>query len=95
MSEPFSPEVSDRICSHMNQDHADAVLLYAKTYGNSPEVTAAVMDSIDAKGMSLTAKKEGASLPIRIEFEPNLKDAEDAHHTLVEMLKQARKKDRV
>ncbi len=91
MSETFSPEVSDRICSHMNQDHADAVLLYAQTYGNSPNVTAAVMDSIDAKGMSLTAKKQGYAVPIRIQFERDLKDSEDAHQTLIEMLKKARK----
>ncbi len=91
MSEPFSPEISDRICSHMNKDHPDAVLLYAQIYGNSPEVTAAVMDSIDAQGMSLTAKKRGYAVPLRIEFERDLKDAEDAHQTLIEMLKQARK----
>ena len=92
MSEPFSPEISDRICSHMNLDHADAVLLYAKTYGNSPEVTEAVMDSIDAFGMSLTAQKMGYAVPIRIQFDRDLKDAEDAHQTLIEMLKQARQK---
>ncbi|NES93575.1 MAG: heme iron utilization protein, partial [Okeania sp. SIO2B9] len=27
---------------------------------------------------------------IRIEFDHTLKDAEDAHHTLIDMLKQAR-----
>ena len=32
MSDPFSPEVSDRICKHMNNDHAEAVLLYAKVF---------------------------------------------------------------
>ena len=93
MSEPFSPEIRDRICSHMNKDHPDAVLLYAQTYGNSPEVTAAVMESIDAKGMSLTAKKQEYAVPIRIQFDRDLKDAEDAHQTLIEMLKKARTKN--
>ncbi len=92
MSEPFSPEISDRICSHMNQDHPDAVLLYAQSFDNSLEITEAVMDSIDAKGMSLTALKMGYAVPIRIEFDRDLKDAEDAHQTLIEMLKQARQK---
>jgi putative heme iron utilization protein len=31
MSEQFSPEVSDRICKHMNEDHANAVAIYAQT----------------------------------------------------------------
>jgi putative heme iron utilization protein len=37
MSDPFSPEVSERICKHMNEDHADAVALYARIFGNSPD----------------------------------------------------------
>ncbi|MGK7922652.1 MAG: DUF2470 domain-containing protein [Trichodesmium sp.] len=90
MSDSFTSEISDRICSHMNEDHQDAVLLYAQKFGNSPNSTAAKMLSIDAQGMNLTAEVSGESLPIRIEFDHNLKDAEDAHHTLIDMLKQAR-----
>ena len=39
MSEEFSTQVSDRICKHMNEDHADAVVLYAKAYGNLVDVS--------------------------------------------------------
>lgn len=90
MSDSFSPKISDRICSHMNEDHADAVLVYAQKYGSSPNATAAQMLSIDAQGMNLTAQVSGETLPIRIEFDRALKDAEDAHHTLIDMLKLAR-----
>lgn len=90
MSEQFSSEVSDRICKHMNEDHADAVAIYARTYGNSPDTEAAQMLSIDAQGMNLMAQVNGASVPVRIEFDHVLKDAEDAHHTLIAMVKQAR-----
>ena len=90
MSEQFSPEVSDRICKHMNEDHADAVAIYAQTYGNSPDTEAAQMLSIDTQGMNLMAQINGASVPVRIEFDHVLKDAEDAHHTLIAMVKQAR-----
>ena len=90
MADPFSPEVSDRICKHMNDDHADAVLLYAQKFGSQPTATAAVMSAIDAAGMDLTAQIDGASVPVRIPFAPPLKDSEDAHHTLIEMVKQAR-----
>jgi putative heme iron utilization protein len=90
MSEPFSPEVSDRICQHMNEDHADAVVLYARTFGNSPDSEAAKMLSIDALGMNLMTQVKGESLPMRIEFDHVLKDSEDAHHTLIAMVKQAR-----
>lgn len=90
MAEPFSSEISDRICNHMNEDHADAVALYAKTFGNTPDTEAAKMDSIDAQGMNLMAQVNGTSVPLRIEFDRTLQDAEDAHHTLIDMVKQAR-----
>lgn len=90
MSDVISPEVSDRICAHMNEDHADAVLLYAKAFGNLTDATAAEMLSIDPEGMNLSATTNGASVPIRIKFDRVLKDSEDAHHTLIAMVRQAR-----
>jgi putative heme iron utilization protein len=48
------------------------------------------MESIDSQGMNLLAEIPGATVPVRIEFDHPLKDAEDAHHTLVAMIKQAR-----
>lgn len=92
MSEAITPAISTRICTHMNDDHADAVLLYAKTFGNTPEAQAARMIAIDPQGMDLSAQIDETTHPLRIEFDHPLKDAEDAHHTLIEMLKQVRKK---
>jgi putative heme iron utilization protein len=91
MSEEFSTQVSDRICKHMNDDHADAVAFYAKTYGDLENTIAAKMLSIDAEGMNLQAQANGEEVPVRIKFDHTLKNAEDAHHTLIDMLKQARK----
>jgi putative heme iron utilization protein len=91
MSEAITPAISDRICKHMNEDHADAIALYAKTFGNSPNTEVAQMISIDPAGMNLSATIDGEIIPVRINFDHNLQDAEDAHHTLIEMLKEARK----
>ena len=49
------------------------------------------MLSIDPLGMDLSVQTSEQDLSVRIEFEHHLQDAEDAHHTLIEMLKQARK----
>lgn len=89
MAEIFSPEVSDRICKHMNDDHAEAVVLYARVFGNSPEATSAQMLSIDAEGMNLLTQVNGSDTPVRVPFDHVLADAKDAHYTLVEMMKQA------
>ncbi len=90
MSDPISSEVSNRICKHMNKDHADAVLLYARVYGKSTGATAAEMRSIDAHGMDLLTQVDGVGVPLRIPFDRPLQDAEDAHHTLIAMVRQAR-----
>jgi putative heme iron utilization protein len=74
----------------MNDDHAEAVLLYATAYGNQEQATAATMESIDPEGMNLVVTVDGAVNPVRITFDHTLEGAEDAHHTLVAMLKRAK-----
>jgi putative heme iron utilization protein len=90
MSEAITPAISDRICQHMNEDHSAAIALYAQVYGNAPATETAIMESIDPQGMNILAQIAGSAVPVRIEFDHPLKDAEDAHHTLVAMIKQAR-----
>lgn len=90
MSEEFSPEISSRICKHMNEDHSDAVVLYAKAFAGVVDATAAQMLAIDSQGMDLTAQVNEETVPVRIPFDHVLADAEDAHHTLIAMIKQAR-----
>ncbi len=90
MADPITPAISDRICAHMNDDHADAIVLYAKVYGNTPEATAATMQSIDPEGMNLLAQVHGTATPLRIAFDHTLQDSEDAHQTLIAMVRQAR-----
>ena len=90
MSEAITPAISDRICQHMNEDHSEAIALYAKAFGNAPQTETARMDSIDPQGMNISAQIAGKTVPVRVEFDHTLKDAEDAHHTLVAMIKNAR-----
>lgn len=88
MTEIITQAISDRICKHMNQDHQDAVILYAKYYGKIDPVETATMLSIDAEGMYIAVNNQ--ENPLRIEFDHTLADAKDAHTTLVEMMKQAK-----
>jgi len=90
MADPLTPQISDRICKHMNEDHADAILLYAKVYGKATTATSAEMLSIDAEGMNLAAQIEGQPQNLRIPFDHALQDSEDAHQTLIGMVRSAR-----
>ncbi len=92
MSESFSAEVSSRICQHMNDDHSSAVVLYAQVFGSLTEASSAQMVAIDTRGMDLTAQVNDETVPVRISFDHVLQDSEDAHHTLIAMVKQARVK---
>jgi putative heme iron utilization protein len=90
MADPITPEVSDRICKHMNEDHAEAVLLYAKVYGKTENATNAAMSSIDPEGMNLDVSIDSEAVSLRITFDRTLTDSEDAHQTLIGMVRQAR-----
>lgn len=90
MADTITPEISDRICKHMNDDHADAVLLYAKVYGKVTEAEAAKILKVEADGMDLAVNTGNQESTIRIAFDHALQDSEDAHQTLIAMVKAAR-----
>lgn len=90
MADVITPEVSDRICKHMNEDHGEAIVLYAQVFGNTPNAESAKLVAIDPQGMDLSAQIAGRETPVRIEFDHTLQDSEDAHQTLISMVKQAR-----
>ena len=54
-ADPLTDAVSTRICKHMNDDHAEAVLAYAKHYGGVSNPAAARMVSVKAETMELEA----------------------------------------
>ena len=80
---PLTPEVSDRICKHMNDDHTEAVLAYARHYGGIQGAQAARMVAVAPEAMTLDV--DGA--PVQVPFDHTLSDSEDAHRTLVAMLR--------
>lgn len=90
-AEPITPAISDRICKHMNDDHASAVLTYAQVFGKAPAAATAAMSAIDPLGMDLTAEVDGSTISLRIPFDHELTDSEDAHQVLISMIKEARK----
>ena len=82
-ADPLTPAVSDRICKHMNDDHADAVLAYAKHYAGVENPDQARMVAVKPEAMELEV--DGAT--VNVAFDHTLSDSEDAHRTLVAMLR--------
>ncbi len=85
---PALVESEAGIIEHMNDDHADALDLYAtRLLGRSG--TGWRMTGIDADGCDLRREGETA----RLDFETRIEDAEAARRELVRLVKQARSKE--
>lgn len=85
--EGLRPADVERIISHMNEDHLDSVLLYVRHFAKREDAVAARLSSIDSEGMGITLDS-GETLVIP--FREPLKNAHDAHMTLVSMSKEAK-----
>jgi putative heme iron utilization protein len=77
----------ERIISHMNEDHLDSVLLYARHFARRHDARSAILKSIDARAMGILLN---SNEEITIPFKAPLTSAHDAHMTLVSMSKEAR-----
>lgn len=82
-TDPLTAAVSDRICKHMNDDHAGAVLAYARHYGGVAAASSARMLAIEPEAMRLEVDGQELQVP----FDHSLSDSDDAHRTLVAMLR--------
>lgn len=67
----------------MNDDHAAAVLAYAHHYAGLRQANAARMLAVAPEAMTLEV--DGA--PVAVPFDHLLSDSDDAHRTLVAMLR--------
>lgn len=82
-ADPLTSSVSDRICRHMNADHGEAVEAFARHYGGVSQAEGALMKRVTPEAMEL----EVAGERISVAFDHLLSDSEDAHRTLVAMLR--------
>ena len=82
-ADPLTAAVSERICKHMNDDHAEAVLAYARHYGGVEAPQQARMVAVRPDAMELAVDGQR----VDVAFDHRLSDSEDAHRTLVAMLR--------
>ena len=82
-NELLTPDVSQRICNHMNRDHMDSLIKYAKYYGGITTPENVKMLEITSKEMNLRVDGE----LLQISFDHEIKSSSDAHETLVAMIK--------
>ena len=90
-NEPFSAEEVDGMIRHMNGDHADSVLAYARYFGEQNDATKATLTGINASAMRLQVETPGGIFTLEIPFEKPLTSSHDAHMKLIGMSKRAKR----
>jgi putative heme iron utilization protein len=81
------------IIAHMNRDHADALILYARVLGGLP-AEAAEMVAVDRLGFKLRVRAADGLHGCRIAFPRDVTSAERCRAVLIEMLADLRSRPR-
>jgi putative heme iron utilization protein len=89
MRSTLSPDDARTICEHMNDDHADSVVHYARTFAKLPGASVARLAAIDAEGMDIEATVGAQTVVARIAFDHVLSGVTDARETLIAMARAA------
>ncbi len=85
----LSADEAASIRTHMNEDHADAVLGYARTFAAVTEADSARIRAIDASGMDIDVVNATETRVVRVDFDHELRDSTDARETLIAMAKRS------
>ena len=76
--------------AHLNDDHADALLVCAQALGGVPDATAARVDRLDRYGMDLHVTTGGGSRTTRVAFVEDVADAAGLRAAAVAVTRLAR-----
>ena len=77
---------------HMNDDHADTMVLYCKAFTKATDATKVVMTGVDRYGFEMSVMTEKGPRPVRLPFSKTLENATDVRKELVALAKEAREK---
>jgi heme iron utilization protein len=87
--DPLAPHAAG-ILSHMNEDHAEAVVAYARAFGRLPAATSATMTAVDCYGFELTAATPDGPRAARVAFEQPVATTDEVRKAMVALVKDAR-----
>ena len=81
--------VAESACEHMNKDHQEALIAYAKAFAQT-ETDSAKMLSVDSRGLDSVAITAEAHRYIRLDFPSPVHTTDELRQMTIEMGKQAR-----
>ena len=87
----FTEAVSAAVIAHMNEDHSDANLDYARGLGACPEAISAILLKINRLGIVLQATTSDEVKTIPVKFPEPLESQDQIRPALINLLTEARK----
>lgn len=88
-ADPLAPH-AEMICNHMNEDHADALRMYAAAFAET-QAESARMIYVDSNGFDMIALAGGTHKHLRIDFPSPVTTTEEVRAVMVEMVRRARR----
>ncbi|MCJ8314695.1 MAG: DUF2470 domain-containing protein [Saccharospirillaceae bacterium] len=82
--------MKQRIIGHMNKDHAESNVIYAKAFGGIANAESAELIDIEASFIRLNVLSKDGESTIDIVFSPELTDPDQARKRLVDLHKQGK-----
>ncbi|HXG66103.1 MAG TPA: DUF2470 domain-containing protein [Blastocatellia bacterium] len=88
--DPIAPHVAG-ICDHMNEDHSDALILYAAAFSGI-QADSARMVHVDSQGFDMIAVCEGVHRHVRLDFPSPVSQPDEVRAAMVDMVRRARQR---
>jgi heme iron utilization protein len=89
--DPLRPH-AERIVEHMNDDHADALVLFCRVFGGRPGTARARMVGVDRYGFAVLAADgpDADEVAVRLRFDEPTGTADGVRKAMIELLRRAR-----
>jgi putative heme iron utilization protein len=78
------------ILAHMNEDHGEAMIAYARAFARLPDATAASMTAVDRYGFELAVTTPAGPRVARLAFDEPVATSDEVRRAMVLMVKAAR-----
>jgi len=78
------------IIEHMNDDHADAQVLFCRHFAGRPDTTSASMSAVDRYGFEMIAVSDAGRVAIRLAFPDECFTGDEVRKAMVAMVQEAR-----
>lgn len=81
---------AERAITHLNEDHADALLEMARALGGQPEATEARCVDADRSGLDLLVATPAGEVPVRVAYGEPIEEPADLRKATVKLAHRAR-----